>query len=126
MVERRQELLRLEGMGITRPDITKQLSEKYQVSARAIHYDYEHRPSWQPVLVEFADSEKVLMKIINRYEQIYGKAAYGYLTSEHEQSKVGYLRVMLEATAKVGEAVVLPGIMRDIEQLKEQVGAKKW
>ena len=86
MVQRRLELLKMEGLGFNQAEIVKQLSEKYQCSARAVYYDFERRPGWQPTLLQLSDQEKVLLKVINRYEQIYRQAAFKCLTAEELKS----------------------------------------
>jgi hypothetical protein len=58
--------------------------EKYRCSARAIYFDFERRPSWQPTLLQLSDQEKILLKVINRYEQIYRQAAFKCLTAANE------------------------------------------
>jgi len=84
VVQRRLELLKMEGLGFNQAEIVKQLSEKYQCSARAVYFDFERRPSWQPTLLQLSDQEKVLLKVINRYEQIYRQAAFKCLTAANE------------------------------------------
>jgi transcriptional antiterminator len=75
VTERRLESLKLEEMGLSQPEIVKQLSDKFQVSARSIYRDFQLRDQWQPVLLQLKDRDKVMQKIINRCEQIYERAA---------------------------------------------------
>jgi len=99
VVQRRLELLKMEGLGFNQAEIVKQLSEKYQCSARAVYYDFARRPGWQPTLLQLADQEKVLLKVINRYEQIYRQAAFKCLTADNENVWIGALKVMLAANS---------------------------
>jgi hypothetical protein len=49
----------------------KELSAKCQCSKRTIYHGFEDRMSWQPVLQGVLASDKLLLKIVNRYEQIH-------------------------------------------------------
>jgi len=120
MVQRRLELLKMEGLGFNQAEIVKQLSEKYQCSTRVIYYDFERRPSWQPTLLQLSDQEKILLKVINRYEQIYRQAAFKCLTAANENVRIGALKVMLVANSKICETVVLPDIISKLKALEEK------
>jgi hypothetical protein len=74
-VERRLELLKLEGMGFNQVEIVKQLSQKHGCSDRTVYYDFENRANWQPTLQQSSDHEAILLKTFNRYEQIYREAS---------------------------------------------------
>jgi hypothetical protein len=67
-------LLKLEGLDFSRAEIVKELSVKCACSGRTVYYDFESRASWQPVLQSVVDCERVLLKIVNRYEQAYRQA----------------------------------------------------
>jgi transcriptional antiterminator len=43
VVSRRLELLKLEGLGLSQPEIVKELAQKYGRSERSIYYDFENR-----------------------------------------------------------------------------------
>jgi transcriptional antiterminator len=118
VVERRLEALKLEGMGLSQPEIVKQISEKFQVSARSVYRDFQLRGQWQPVLLQLKDRDGVVQKIINRYEQIYERAAFKHVTSQNENVQVGALKIMLEATAKLAEVLLLPDLVARVEVLE--------
>jgi transcriptional antiterminator len=123
VTERRLEALKLEGMGLSQPEIVKQISEKFQVSARSIYRDFQLRNHWQPVLLQLKDRDKVMQKIINRYEQIYERAAFKHVTSQNEFVQIGALKIMLETNSKVCEAVVLSDVVGRLKMLEAE--AKK-
>ena len=64
-IERRLEMLKLEGNGLEPSEIVKELSVKYGVTERAVYKDFETRNRWQPLLQEM---KKALLKIHNRHE----------------------------------------------------------
>jgi hypothetical protein len=74
-VVRRLELLKLEGLGFSQSEIVKELSVKFACSKRAVYKDFETRECWQPVLQSVVKSDRVLLKVVNRYEQIYRQAS---------------------------------------------------
>jgi len=47
------------------------------------------------------DPEKTLLKIVNRYEQVYRKASLIALQAQNPAAQVGALNVMLKATEKL-------------------------
>jgi len=120
VTERRLEALKLEGMGLSQPEIVKQVSQKFQVSARSVYRDFQLRDHWQPVLLQLKDRDKVMQKIINRYEQIYERAAFKHVTSQNENVQVGALKIMLEATAKLSEVLLLPDLIAKVEVMEQQ------
>jgi len=74
-VVRRLELLKLEGLGFSQSEIVKELSVKFACSCRSVYNDFETRQSWQPVVQSVIDARRVLLKVVNRYEQIYCQAS---------------------------------------------------
>lgn len=117
-VARRIELLKLEGMGFNQVEIVKELSEKHQCSERAVYYDFESREGWQPVLQQLGDSQAVLLKTVNRYEQIYRQASVRLLTGSQEATQLGALNVMLKANGKILEVAVLPELFNRLKCLE--------
>ena len=119
-VSRRLELLKLEGMVFNRSEIVKQLSEKYRCSERALYYDFETRVDWQTVLQEMGDSQTILLKTVNRFEQIYRQASIRLLTGTQEASQLGALNVMLKANSKILETAVLPELFSRLKNLEKR------
>ena len=103
-VERRLELLKMEGIGFNRSEIVKELSDKYNVTERTVYYDFEKRATWQPTLQGIKGKGNILMKVLNRYEQIYRQASRKFLTASNENIQIGALKVMLEANKYLREA----------------------
>lgn len=122
-VERRLELLKMEGLGFSQAEIVKELSQKHECSDRTVYYDFECRKDWQPILQQLTGHETILMKIINRYEQIYRQASVKLLTATQEIVQIGALNVMLKVNEKVCEAAVLPEVLSRLRELEEK--AKK-
>jgi transcriptional antiterminator len=119
-VSRRLELLKLEGMGFNRSEIVKQLSEKYRCSERTLYYDFESREDWQTALQELDDSQAILLKTVNRFEQIYRLASVRLLTGAQESSQLGALNIMLKANSKILEVAVLPELFSRLENLEKR------
>lgn len=119
-VERRLELLKLEGLGFSQPEIVTQLSQKHQCSGRTVYRDFECRGRWQPELQNIKGYARILMKTINRYEQIYRQASIRLLTGTQEATQLGALNIMLRANDKVFETAVLPEVLGRLKELEER------
>ncbi|MCK4481681.1 hypothetical protein KAU55_00530 [Candidatus Bathyarchaeota archaeon] len=123
-LKRRLDLLKLEGLGFYQPEITKELSDKYGVSRRTVQLDFATRSKWQPKISEAKDVTKTLMKITNRYEQIYRKASRLYLTGSNENTQLGALSIMDRVTGHLAEAVVIPDLMARLVKIEDEAKRK--
>ena len=119
-VARRLELLKMEGMGFNQSEIVKQLTQKYQCSERTVYYDFEKREDWQPALQQLDDHQAILLKTVNRYEQIYRQASVRLLTGTQEATQLGALNIMLKANSKIWETAVLPDLLNRLKELEEK------
>jgi septum formation topological specificity factor MinE len=99
-LERRLEILKLEGNGLEPCEIVKELSVKYRVSERAIYKDFESRNSWQPQLQEM---KKTLLKVINRHEQLYRKAVVAYMQAKSDRARIAALNLMRQINEDIAE-----------------------
>ena len=117
-VSRRLELLKLEGLGFSQAEIVKELSVKCECSRRTVYHDFESRESWQPVLQSVVDCERVLLKVVNRYEQIYRQASIRLLTAVNELAQLGALNTMLKANRALFETAVLPEVVGRLNELE--------
>ena len=121
-VKRRLELLKLEGLGFSMPEIVTELSQKYQCSGRTVYRDFESRGQWQPELQNVKNHTQILMRTVNRYEQIYREASVRLLTGAQELTQLGALNIMLKANSKIYETAVLPDILNRLKELEEKAG----
>jgi hypothetical protein len=116
------ELLKLEGLGFSQSEIVKELSVKCACSCRTVYNDFETRESWQPIVQSVIDARRVLLKVVNRYEQIYRQASVRLLTFTDEASQLGALNTMLKANALLHETAVLPDLYSRLALLEEKAG----
>ena len=77
----------LEGLDFSQAEIVKELSQKNACFERTIYNDFEARATWQPILQGDVKPNEVLLKVINRYEQIYRQASMRFLTASNELAK---------------------------------------
>jgi hypothetical protein len=117
---RRLELLKLEGLGFSQAEIVKELSVKCTCSERTVYSDFESRVSWQPTLQSVVNSEGILLKVVNRYEQIYRQASMRLLTSSNELAQLGALNAMLKANSLLFETAVLPELIGRLKVLEDK------
>ena len=120
-VSRRLELLKLEGIGLTQSEIVKQLSQKTTCSERTVYNDFETRASWQPLLQGITTADDLLLKIINRYEEIYRQASRRMLTSQNALVQIAALNTMLKANSLMFDTAVLPQLMARLKNLEDKV-----
>ena len=123
VVNRRLEMLKLEGLGLPEPEIVRQLSEKFRCSERTIYNDFECRTNWQPLLQGISCPADIMLKIINRYEEIYRQASRKMLTSPNLLAQIAALNVMLKANSMMFETAVLPELLVRLKALEDK--AKK-
>jgi transcriptional antiterminator len=121
-VKRRLELLKLEGLGFSPPEIVTELSQKYGCSGRTVYRDFESRGQWQPELQNVKNHSQILMRTVNRYEQIYREASVRLLTGTQELTQLGALNIMLKVNSKIYEVAVLPDILSRLKELEEKAG----
>jgi hypothetical protein len=119
-VSRRLELLKLEGLGFSQAEIVKELSQKCACSRRTVYNDFETRESWQPMVQSVVDARRVLLKVVNRYEQIYRQASVRLLTVTEEACQLGALNIMLKANAALFETAVLPEVLGRLKALEDK------
>ena len=120
VISRRLELLKLEGLGLTQIEIVKQLSQKAACAQRTVYNDFETRASWQPILQSVIKPEDVLLKITNRYEQIYRQASLRVLSSTNPYVQLGALNVMAKVNSLMFETLVLPDLLSKLRVLEEK------
>jgi hypothetical protein len=119
-IERRLELLKLEGLGLSQAEIVKQLIQKYGCAERTLYNDFETRTSWQPILQSVIKPEDVLLKIINRYDQIYRQAGMRVLSSSNPLVQLGALNTMLKVNSLMFDTAVLPSLMCRLRALEQK------
>jgi hypothetical protein len=119
-VTRRLELLKLEGLGFSQAEIVNELSQKLTCSKRVLYKDFESREFWQPVLQSVVKSDKVLLKVMNRYEQIYRQASLRFITTSNELARMAALNIMLKANSLMCDTVVLPEVLRRLKELEDK------
>jgi hypothetical protein len=120
VVSRRLELLKLEGLGLTQIEIVKQLSQKAGCAERTLYNDFETRTSWQPILQSIIKPEDVLLKITNRYEQIYRQASLRVLSSPNPLAQLAALNTMAKVNSLMFETLVLPDLLGRLRVLEQK------
>jgi hypothetical protein len=119
-VARRLELLKLEGLGFSQAEVVNELSQKLTCSKRVLYKDFESREFWQPVLQSVVKSDKVLLKVLNRYEQIYRQASLRFITTSNELARMAALNIMLKANSLMCETAVLPDVLGRLKELEDK------
>ena len=117
-MNRRLDLLRLEGNGLRPSEIAKELSAKYGVTKRAIYLDFEQRRTWQPIVDETNEN---LLKIRNRHEQAYCKAVIAYMQAKTDRARISALNLMRQINFELAQ---LTGAMSQQPLQPEEITVK--
>jgi hypothetical protein len=120
VVSRRLELLKLEGLGLSQAEIVKQLCKNYGCAERTVYNDFEIRASWQPMLQGVNKPEGLVLKTMNRHEQIYRQGSMLFRSSSNPLVQLGALNVMLKANSLMFEAAVLPSLIYRLKTLEQK------
>jgi hypothetical protein len=120
VVSRRLELLKLEGLGLSSAEIVKHVCKSSGCAERTVYYDFETRASWQPMLQSVVKPGDVLLKIANRYEQIYRQASLRLHSSANPLAQLGALNVMLKVNSLMFETLVLPDLLGRLKDLENK------
>ena len=70
-VDRRLELLKLEGLGFSLAEIVKELYSKMGCSGRKVNSDFESQAEGQHFPQSAVKPHETLLQVVNGYEQIY-------------------------------------------------------
>jgi hypothetical protein len=95
LTERRMEILKMQGMGFNDHEITKELSQKYNVSRRAVQRDIQVQAEWSLVLSK-TDRKRLFAKYVAMYEQNYRNMAVIKVTTENESNRIGASKLQVE------------------------------
>ena len=120
VVSRRLELLKLEGLGLSQVEIVKQLSKNYDCAERTVYNDFETRTNWQPILQGVIKPEGLVLKTMNRHEQIYRQGSMLFRSSKNPLVQLGALNVMLKANSFMFDTAVLPSLMYRLKALEQK------
>lgn len=122
-LERRLELLRLEGNGLTRRELVEELSTRFECSKDAIWYDIRNKATWQPAITEV---KQALLTIINRHEQLYRKASLAYMQAHDNKEKMLAVNLMKSINAEAFDMLQTSGIIKkEPENLNVKLGIEK-
>jgi hypothetical protein len=121
LISRRLEILILEGLGVSRVDIAKQLSQKYKCSQRSVYNDFETKTAWQPELQGATKANEAILKIINRYEQIYSQASKRAISSPNPFVQLAALNLMCKVNSNFSEVAAAPEILARIKALEDKI-----
>jgi len=101
VTELRLNILKCEGMGFSKAETVKVLTEKYGCSRQNVYYHYKTRDKWQGDFLNFKDGNALQHTIISRLNYIYREASFKYLHADNSSAEGCFLGKMLEATEKL-------------------------
>ena len=113
---RRVKLLQLEGNGLLKPEIVKELVAEFNVSDVTCYNDFNTKSTWQPKIIGMQDA---LHKGLNRLEQLYRKASLTYLQAETVTQKQSAINLMRTITNDMLHTIYPDGANINAESYKE-------
>ena len=118
ILKRRVEMLDAVSTGLHPSAVIAQLSEKYDMSEKALWSDWLRRNKWVPVLLElekYSDFTGMIEQKLNAAQ----KAAWSiYLKASNDSARVGALRVVLESLEIHREIVQTQDFIDRLEKLE--------
>jgi len=99
-LERRLFLLKLEGDGLNKREIVKEICAKFGCSEVTVYNDFNTRAIWQPLIQEVTAN---LLKIQNRHEQLYRKASFMYSQAKSDRAHIAALNLMRQINIELAE-----------------------
>jgi len=122
LIERRQKLLSLRGMGISLADAVKELATQFSVSTRAVYLDWSNRKDWLESIIDLKDKDNFFMEILAGHKEIHKRAVAEYLHGDNSASRIGALRLMRDLNKDLFEMVIFRDLAERVEALEESKG----
>jgi hypothetical protein len=124
--QRHLEELRLEGLGLSLSEIVAQVSEKFGCGPRIIYNDFQTRSSWQLPLQGVEKSGDLVLKILNRYEQIYRQASRILHSESNPLVRIGALNTLLKVNSAMLEIAALSLKALEVESANRKLVIRMW
>ena len=102
-VKIRLKLLKMQGLGFSKRETVKHLSETFKISESAGYYHFATRDRWISQYFDFNDKEELKFNILNQFNQINREASFQYLHTSDHNAKIGFLRTRLAAVDKLAK-----------------------
>lgn len=117
---RRTEMLKLRGIGQRLHNLVKDLAVKYNVSERAVYYDWKNRGKWIPVLLNLEDPQAFLCEIVSKHDELRRMATLEFLKAPPgSTARCGLLRLIKDIDMDLVDIMPLRECMLKIERLEK-------
>ena len=116
-----QKILKCEGLGFSKAETVKAISEQLGVSRQDVYWHFAKRGEWQNDFFNTEDTRDLHRTIANRNNYVYREACFQYLNTRPEDynAKVGFLRLMFDVNCKLADLTELEILTREVEEIKE-------
>lgn len=101
--EIRLKLLKMQGLGFSKAETVKQLTETFNITRGGAYYHFETLSKWASQYLDFENVKDFQFNILNQLSTINREASFQYLQAKEDNARIGYLRVRLEALSKLAE-----------------------
>ena len=118
LVERRRNLLKLRSLGLSLPEVVKELSTQYHVSARIIYYDWARRKDWIEGVLGTKDPAAFFLEILSNHRELYRLTSLEYLKTEQDTARIGALRLLRDLNRDFEEMILTKSLIERVERLE--------
>jgi hypothetical protein len=119
LLERRQKLLKMRSMGVSLAEAVKDLAERFDVSTRAVYYDWRDRKKWIEVVLGIEDPETFFLDLVANHGELYRLASLEYLKGDNSAARIGALRLLRDLNRDMRELIVTQDLLSRVERLEE-------
>lgn len=121
LFERRKEMLSKHSSGLSLSENVKELSLKYNITRRALYYDWKIRKHWLPVILGLEDSETVFYELLDQHRELKRLALKEYLQADNSNARVGALRLLRDLNLDFIELLAFNDLASRLESLEEYI-----
>lgn len=124
-VEIRLQLLKDVGEGLSKAETVKDLIEKFNITKSAAYYHFKTKDKWFKNYGDFSNSKNLVFELLSQLNYVNREASFQYLQAKDQNTKIGFLRVRLDALSKLAEFGVIPELASDLAEIKRVMEKRK-
>jgi len=102
-VEIRLELLKSQGIGLTKRETVKRLQDRFGITEQGAYYHFQTLDKWISQYLDFKNIKAFQFNILNQLNTINREASFQYMQAKDPNSKIGFMRTRLTALCKMAE-----------------------
>ena len=121
LVERRQKLVKLRGMGLSLSETVAEICSEYKCSARTVYLDWETRKRWLRSVLEIEDPELTWLEVMARHRELQRLCLKEFLGGDNSASRISALKLMRDLDLDLLELIVTDDQRKRLDVLEKEV-----